>query len=437
MIGMRKFLLIPILIFCIGYGTAEAQVVSGRFVTSMYGWERQDSIGQSTRHLRGYENIQLDFGNGDIALHTYFQGSNDFSNTMENDPEFRLFNIYLNMKNVVNLFDLKLGRQMIFGGVNYGSIDGGALRLRPTDGVEVMAYGGGLTPANQKTDFFYHIKDNWQLGGQVNLMMIENIRIGFSYMNRHRETSIVPDAMRPDAQLGLIPTTIDYGSRANQYGSVDAAFQMNSLWLFGRADYDFNYDRLSRAEIAGSYQLTPQLGLSLNLAHREPTIAYNSYFAMFEQEANTEAMLGIDYKVHPMLTVLGRVSTVMYEDETAYRVSLGVSNKYASVMYTKDVSYDGDLNGFNAQLMHPLFRGMFVPHIGMVYSTYALSDNLDKTSTWAAVLGAMVRPVKVLSFDVQAQYMTNKIYKSDMRIFARINYWFAEAFGFGKEEIKP
>ena len=243
--------------------------------------------------------------------------------------------------------------------------------------------------------------------------------------------------MRPDAQLNLVVTPIDYGSRANQYGSIDVATQMKDVWLFGRCDYDFNYDRLSRAEIAGSYQMLPQLGLSLNLAHREPTIAYNSYFAMFEQEANTEAILGVDYRVLPMLTLEARVSSVMYEEETAYRVSLGASTKYMSIMYTKDVSYDGALNGFNVHCMHPFCNGMFTPHIGIVYSTYALADNLDKTSTWAGVAGFMLRPLRILSCDVQAQYMTNKIYKSDMRVFARINYWFSEAFGYSKEEVKP
>ncbi|PLX24744.1 MAG: hypothetical protein C0600_12710 [Ignavibacteria bacterium] len=411
----------------------QAQTLNGRFVTSAYGWERQLQSGESSSQLRAYENVQLNFGTPDISFHTYFQGSTDFSNEAENDPRFRLFNAYLRVKNLADMIDLKIGRQAMFAGVSYGTIDGASIKARPTDGVEVLAYAGGLTRPSQDIEyhFYDHVQDNWQLGGQVLLYLVRNTKIGLSYMNRHRETELFY-AWHPDAQMELQPALIDYGSRANQYGSVNVAHSTGKLWLYGRYDYDFNFERTSRAEVAASYQATSDLGLSLNLAHREPIIAYNSYFALLEAEANQEAVLGIDYRVHPRLTLMGRFSTVMYDDENAFRVSAGAMNKYASIMYTKDVSYDGDLDGFNLHFTYPLMQGMLVPHVGAVYSTYALGDDLDKTSTWVGVVGTTVRPVKTLSIDIQGQYMTNKIYESDMRAFARINYWFSNPFGIGK-----
>jgi hypothetical protein len=409
-------------------GSLHAQTINGRLVTSAYGWERQDVNGTSTSQLRAYENIQLNVGSSDVSFHTYLQGSTDFSNEMHDDPALRLFNAYLRVKNVFNMVDVKVGRQPVFAGVSYGTIDGAALNIRPTDGVEIVAYGGGLAPVAQKPDFFQNLDENWQIGGQLLLYLIEDTKIGLSYMNRHREATMFW-TWRPDEQMNLAPTLMDYGSRANQYGSINVAHSSGRMWLFGRLDYDFNFERTSRAEVAATYQAMPELGLSLNLAHREPVLAYNSYFALLEASANQEASLGVDYRVHPRLTLLGRVSTVMYEDENAMRVSLGAANKYASIMYTKDVSYDGDLDGFNLQFTYPLMQGLLVPHVGAVYSSYALGENLDKTSTWVGVLGATVRPMKVLSFDLQGQYMTNKIYKSDMRAFARVSYWFSEALG--------
>jgi hypothetical protein len=409
-------------------GSLHAQTINGRLVTSAYGWERQDVNGTSTSQLRAYENIQLNVGTSDVSFHTYLQGSTDFSNEMHDDPALRLFNAYLRVKNVFDMVDVKVGRQPVFAGVSYGTIDGASLNIRPTDGVEIVAYGGGLAPVAQKPDFFQNLDENWQIGGQLLLYLIEDTKIGLSYMNRHREADLFW-TWRPDEQMNLTPTLMDYGSRANQYGSVNVAHSSGRMWLYGRFDYDFNFERTSRAEVAATYQAMPTLGLSLNLAHREPVLAYNSYFALLEASANQEASLGVDYRVHPRLTLLGRVSTVMYEDENAMRVSLGAANKYASIMYTKDVSYDGDLDGFNLQFTYPLMQGMLVPHVGAVYSSYALGENLDKTSTWVGVLGATVRPVKTLSVDVQGQYMTNKIYKSDMRAFARVSYWFSEALG--------
>jgi hypothetical protein len=427
----------------IGIGlTAEglqAQMLNGRFVTSAYGWERQMENGESTSHLRAYENVQLNIGAGDISFHTYLQGYTDLGDGIKGDPGLRVFNAYLRIKNLLDVFDIKLGRQALFAGVSYGTIEGAQVKARVADGVEVMAYGGGLTPPGQTLEYQYtaNLEDNWQLGGQVLLYLIKNTKIGLSYMNRHRETSAFY-AWRPDAQMDLQETLIDYGSRANQYGSINVAHSGGNMWLFGRFDYDFNFERTSRAEVAATYQAMPTLGLSLSLAHREPVIAWNSYFALLEASAHQEAVLGIDYHIHPRLTLMGRVSTVMYEDDDALRVSLGAANKYASLMYTKDVSYDGDLDGFNLHFTYPLLDGKLVPHVGAVYSTYALAANLNdatnwnaRASTWVGVAGTTFRPMKSVSIDLQGQYMTNRIYKSDMRAFARVSYWFSNPFDFG------
>ena len=423
------------LLFFMGQGPMLlAQGISGRFVTSFYGWEQRTSTSSDSARtqFRGYETVQLDFGTSDLSFHTYLQGSTDLQNAMKADPQLRLFNAYLSLKNFASMMDVKLGRIPVFSGVSTGSIDGAMVRARATDGIEIMAYGGGLPGAAQKAEFFTDIERNWQLGGQALLYLIPDTKIGLSYMNRHRQTTAF-DRRYFDPASGVdVVTHIDYGSRANQYGSLNVAYSKSDLWLFGRYDYDFNFERTGRVELAANYQLMPTLGLSLNLAHREPMISYNSYFAFLETEANQEAVLGIDYMVHPWMTVMGRFSTVMYNDDNAFRVSLGGANKYGSIMYTKDVSYDGDLDGFDFQVSYPCMSGMLVPHIGATYSTYALAENLDRTSTWVGVIGAMYRPWKKLSCDVQGQYMANKIYTSDMRVFLRLNYWFAHTFGIGE-----
>ncbi len=418
----------------------QAQMLNGRFVTSAYGWERQMSGGESTSHLRAYENVQLNFGTKDISFHTYLQGFTDLGDGVDGDPGLRVFNAYLRIKNIADMFDVKIGRQSLFAGVSYGTIEGAQVNARVADGVEIMAYGGGLTPPGQNLEYEFagNVENNWQLGGQVLLYLVEDTKIGLSYMNRHRETTAFY-GWRPDAQMDLEQTLIDYGTRANQYGSINVAHSSGKMWLYGRYDYDFNFERTSRAEVAATYQAMPTLGISLNLAHREPVIAWNSYFSLLEASAHQEAVLGVDYQVTHNVTILGRVSTVMYEDENAFRVSLGAANKYASLMYTKDVSYDGDLDGFNLHFTYPVLDGMLIPHVGAVYSTYALAENLndatnwtDRASTWVGVAGATFRPVKTLSIDLQGQYMTNRIYSSDIRAFARVNYWFSNPFGLGQ-----
>jgi len=217
---MKHAIGLLVLAFVLSAGL-HAQTLNGRFVTSAYGWERQLKSGESTSHMRAYENIQLNFGTADISFHTYMQGSTDLGDEFEGDPHFRLFNAYLRVKNLADMLDVKLGRQPLFAGVSYGTIDGASVRARPTDGVEVMAYAGGLTRPSQDIEYYFldHVKDNWQIGGQVLLYLIQDTKIGLSYMNRHRETTPFY-ALQPDAQMGPVQTLIDYGSRANQYGSI-------------------------------------------------------------------------------------------------------------------------------------------------------------------------------------------------------------------------
>ncbi|MFA6234466.1 MAG: hypothetical protein WC824_09845, partial [Bacteroidota bacterium] len=174
---------IRLLVFTIVLGAGlQAQTLNGRFVTSAYGWERQMSNGESTSHLRAYENVQLNFGTQDISFHTYLQGYSDLGDGVEGDPRLRLFNAYLRIKNLADIFDVKIGRQSLFAGVSYGTIEGAQVNARVSDGVEVMAYGGGLTPAGQTVEYQFsdNIKNNWQVGGQLLLYLVENTKIGFS-----------------------------------------------------------------------------------------------------------------------------------------------------------------------------------------------------------------------------------------------------------------
>ena len=73
-------------------------------------------------------------------------------------------------------------------------------------------------------------------------------------------------------------------------------------------------------------------------------------------------------------------------------------------------------------------EGLITPSIGISYSSYKLSKD-DDTNHLTAILGGLnFRPLAFLSFDGQAQYMNNKIYKDDFRFFFKLNYWFNTNF---------
>ncbi len=413
----------------------SSQVLDGKLSTSFYGWERQDTTMGGTQYLRGYENVQVNFGTGSVSFHTYIQGSSDLQNKMSGDPRLKMFNTYVDVRDIAGSIAIRLGRQQVYAGVNYGTVDGVKLQAAPSSKLRLMLYGGGLAPADLRTDFFNNVADNFQVGGYLLFQLSPRTHLSLSYMNRHRESKPY-EAFRYDANMGLVPTMIDYGSRANQYLSFSGDYTSQELWLFGRVDYDINFEDLSRLELTSRYQISPTLGLVAEGYYRKSQIAYNSYFSLLERSATGEFVIGADYAINTNMNLLFRYSGVVYEDDFGMRVITGISCRYLTFSYTKDLSYDGELDGFSGRLRYPVFDGKVVPNVGAAYSRYALADGIEKLSTLALSGGLTVRPWKMISLDVQGQYLTNRIYSSDMRLFARVNYWFANTFTSMKEGLQ-
>jgi len=53
----------------------HAQLVTGRFTTSLYTWEKFDAENSSATYLRGFQNVQLTIAQGDVSFNTYMQGA--------------------------------------------------------------------------------------------------------------------------------------------------------------------------------------------------------------------------------------------------------------------------------------------------------------------------------------------------------------------------
>ena len=72
---------------------------------------------------------------------------------------------------------------------------------------------------------------------------------------------------------------------------------------------------------------------------------------------------------------------------------------------------------------------MIIPTAGFSYASYRLSKESTKDNAIGVILGAAVRPsTSAISFDVQGQWLTNKLMQRDLRVQARFSYWFAHRF---------
>jgi hypothetical protein len=77
---------------------------------------------------------------------------------------------------------------------------------------------------------------------------------------------------------------------------------------------------------------------------------------------------------------------------------------------------------------HSFLTGLLTPSVGVSYTSYKLSKDDNTNYITSFLAGVNVRPYRTLSFDLQGQYMDNKIYRNDFRYFLKLNYWFNTNF---------
>ena len=122
--------------------------------------------------------------------------------------------------------------------------------------------------------------------------------------------------------------------------------------------------------------------------------------------------------------VFGKFGNVEYKDDSSQRFTIGLNSLYGGASYRQTLGYAGELSSLSVYSARTFYNGLLTPSIGLSYTNYKLSENADKNNIISALAGVNVRPWRTLSFDFQAQYSDNKIYKNDLRIFFKLNYWF-------------
>ncbi|MFN3694986.1 MAG: hypothetical protein ACK4UV_08250, partial [Ignavibacterium sp.] len=178
---MKQLLIFFLVIFC---GVLFAQNINGRFSSSLYSFERFDSVDVSKNHLRAYQMLNLNLNYGDVSIRSYLNFENDFAQDIKDDPRLRFYNLYLEARNILNIGTLKLGRQPIINGVVGGLMDGVSLSLRKAD-FQLSGFYGGNVPAYQKLELIENFSDNYIAGGRLSTTIINNLRLGVGYVNKN------------------------------------------------------------------------------------------------------------------------------------------------------------------------------------------------------------------------------------------------------------
>jgi len=69
---------------------------------------------------------------------------------------------------------------------------------------------------------------------------------------------------------------------------------------------------------------------------------------------------------------------------------------------------------------------VLTPTVGANFGLYKLSANTPEDWAMSLAGGAVYRPSPAFSLDAQLQFLQNKVYNSDVRIFVRASYHLSE-----------
>jgi len=193
-----------------------------------------------------------------------------------------------------------------------------------------------------------------------------------------------------------------------------------------RSDYDLNLEKLSRVQLFTRVRIMEPFALTGEYIHREPRLSYNSIFWVFAYNTISEYELGTEYTLCKDWQVFGKYGSVAYGDDHSNRITFGGSMKYASASFSWNTGYGGELAALSANAGYPLLNNTVTPTIMAGYAQYKLSEGTPLIDALSLGVGAVYRPIPVFLLDMQVQWLRNKVYNNDVRLFLRGSYLLSE-----------
>ena len=419
---MKKILLVFSLVLA-AQNFILSQNINGRLTSSVYSFERFSVPGVSNNYLRAYELLSLNVNRDNYSLRTYLNFETDITKDLKPDPRLRVYNFFLEARDVLDVLTFRLGRQAMIHSVVGGLFDGVNITVSKGD-FKFNTYYGGNVPAYQK----FEMTDDWEhdfiLGGKLTTTALKDFRISLGYVNKNFKPQEY-NAVRLDEDLNPITVLIRNKSNQYQFASAEVSYEMKNLFSIDtRYDYDMNYKKTSKVELYGNYDQIKNVRLNVYYNYREPKVRYNSIFSVFDYGNTQEIEAGGYFTFNKNFTVTGKYGYIKYKEENSQRATIGLSTNYWNISYRKGMGYAGELDAVSAYTAYTFLNGVLTPSVGLSFTSYKLSKDAEKNNIMTLLSGCNVRPFRTLSFDLQGQFMNNKIYKNDYRFLFKLNYWF-------------
>ncbi|HEY7752100.1 MAG TPA: hypothetical protein VH917_07385 [Ignavibacteriaceae bacterium] len=423
---MKKIFLILLLVTGLA-AIAFPQNLNGRFSSSVYSFERIDTAEVSTNHLRTFQMLTLNFGKQNIWLRSYLNLETDIAEDLVYDPRLRFYNLYLDVNNLWDIVFVKLGRQPLFNSIGGGVFDGGTLGF-DYKGFRVLGYYGGNVPAYQKLEFTDDLSNDYVAGGELTVNALTDWRFAAKYINKNFLNPAY-NTVRLDPDLNPIDVLIENNSNKYEFASAEISYSKPKLLrIDSRYQYDMTFETTSKVELSGRYEQVENLGVNLYYNYREPRIRYNSIFSVFDFGNTWEIEGGLDYRIQNKYTISGKFANVSFKDESSQRVTIGLNSPIGGITVRRNFGYAGELDVVSLYGAHTFLEGLITPNFGFSFTRYKQTESAPVNELVSLMAGTNIRPWRTFSVDLQGQYLNNKIYSNDLRLFLKLNYWFNTNF---------
>ena len=400
-------------------GPVWGATFNGRLTTSAYSWRVQELTGVDARHVRFYQTAILNVGQmGDQALsfHTHLQFSGDLADEISGREHYRIYSAYAQLQPQKMGIDVRLGRQRVFGGVGFGTIDGVWASVSPQNWLLVNGYAGILAPL--VPDDGIGTWDEGHLWGGQAQVNFDQTFVTVSYAERSRQ----PLAYLGAGRYSRLTLKND-GKQFRRLG-FDARHEMKQVSLYARLDVDAENWDVQELEMSGDVKASQKLQVSASFQHRTPTLYLNSIFSVFEVSNDREIDLGVNYQVADAIRVLLHGSRVFFDGDKSWDIGAGVGVGNGYVGYTRRIGYGGNNDAIMASVQQP-FREKITLRADGSLSSYRLFDGqVRRDRAMAGTLGMRYQHSRAAMLDVEFQMLRNAFYNRDARVFVRGSLWF-------------
>ena len=385
--------------------------LTGHFNSAFYLFEDKTPTDTSLNHIRQYQTLSLlaaDFGrvgkSKGFELGSTVRLRSDFLRSPQKKAQFNFYNFYLGYERLFGTLDWRFGRQFVAFPTLGANLDGVSARLRPVKRLELSGfYGSSVNPVFP--DRVGPVKENQTWGASLAASTSPYFKLKTGWGARFFD-----------------------GQNRFRGGFGELACLYKSWGLYGKAVYDRRTEQLVRNVARLTLPKIKNLSTQFEAANYKPIFYKNSIFSRLPTTGYTDLRAAFDYPLSERLGLLAEPGMIIYDDQTGYRVDVGLKADAISFGYRRigglGRSYDGVYSQVAFRSGPFLFTGAFdLSQFRLVPDT--ADSLLDEESRVANLLiGAGWQATHALLLNAIYQVLSNPDFRYDNRLYLRARWRF-------------